>query len=87
MDGIADPISDRRRDVRTIQRLTRGQVYATRVQFDGDWGEYLVTAYYTPTATIAAALLTRHSSGTYHSDNKADALQTAKAIRGIERPS
>ena len=77
--------------MRTIQRLMRGEVYSTRVQFDGDWGEYLVTAYYTPTperhGTIAAALLTRHSSGTYHSDNKADALQTAKAIRGIERPS
>ena len=77
--------------MRTIQRLTRGQVYATRVQFDDDGGKYQVTAYYTPTAerhgTIAAALLTRHSSDTYRSDNKTDALQTAKAIRGIERPS
>jgi len=73
--------------MRTIQRLTRGQVYATRVQYNGDWGEYLVTAYYTPTATIAAALLTRHGSGTYHTDTKADALRTATAIRGIERPS
>ena len=81
MDGIADPNTIGGEIMRTIQR----------VQFDGDWGEYLVTAYYTPTperhGTIAAALLTRHSSGTYHSDNKADALQTAKAIRGIERPS
>ena len=75
--------------MRTIQRLTRGQVYSTRVQLDGDWGEYLVTAYYTGTATTAAAaaLATRWSRDTYHTDNKADALQTAKAIRGIERPS
>ena len=58
----------------TIEKLTEGPVYATRVQFDSHWEEYLVTTYE----------LTRYSKeyvGTYHTDDKADAILTARVTR------
>ena len=58
----------------TIEKLTEGRAFATRVQFDSHWDEYLVTTYE----------LTRYSKeyvGTYHTDDKADAILTASLVR------
>jgi len=60
--------------MKPIEKLTEGPVFATSVQFDSHWNEYLVTTYE----------LTRYSKeyvGTYHTDDKADAILTARVNR------
>ena len=67
--------------MKTIQKLTEGEVGATRVQFNPDWEEYVVSTYKLSSSGYA----NKKPVGTYHTDDKADALKTAQAQRGKDK--
>ena len=67
--------------MKTIQSTREGELFATRVQFDPDWGEYVVTTYELSTTGYKK----KKPVGTYHTDDKADALLTAQVQRGKDK--
>lgn len=58
--------------IRSIEPRTDVNNIGTRVVFNGDWNEYVVMMYIDRR---------RFFEGDYHTDDKADALATAKSIR------
>ena len=72
--------------MKTIEKLTPGRFYDTRIQsvrrgpFGHDWVEYIVTTFAKPLWYTRLGV----TVGVYHTDDKGDAISTASTIRNQE---